>query len=128
MFSAVSQILINYRDSQISKGKVGHIHGGDLLPWAPAPDADNFDTFRTIGWQLHVYGAPRAELGDWCKSNNLRLCVFPWQEAYEKSALSQDAMYLLRPDTYVALAAQQQDPDILSGYFLGLAICLNSTQ
>jgi len=117
MFSAVSQILVNYRDSAISAGKVGHIRGGDRLPWAPVPGADNFDAFRTIGWQLHVYGAPSAALSEWCKSNNLRLCVFPWQEAYEKSALSNNAMYLLRPDTYVALAAQEQDPEILGAYF-----------
>ena len=60
-----------------------------------------------------VMGAAR----DWCKQHDLRVCVFPWNESYETSGLTKDAIYLLRPDTYVALAAQQQDPELLGSYF-----------
>jgi hypothetical protein len=29
--------------------------------------------------------------------------VFPWRSKYGKVGLAQDALYLIRPDTYVAL-------------------------
>lgn len=124
LFSAVSQIVINYRDSAISQGRAGDVKGGDRLPWAPTLGTDNFDTLRTIGWQVHVYGSPSADLGDWCKRQGLALHAFVWQEAHAKTGLLRDAMYLLRPDTYVALAAEQQDPEMLSRYFAdhGLAL------
>ncbi|MGX7873469.1 FAD-dependent oxidoreductase [Mesorhizobium sp. ORM6] len=117
LFSAVSQIVINYRGSAISEGKAGDVEGGDRLPWVPTPSSDNFDTLRTIDWQVHVYGTPSTELDDWCRRHGLALHAFAWQEAYAKAGLLQDAMYLLRPDTYVALAANRQDPETLRRYF-----------
>ena len=116
MYRAVSQISVNYRDSALSKGDAGHVRGGDRLPWAPVAGADNFDTFRIIGWQLHVYGTCSPDLLSWCTQHDLRLCVFPWNDGYETSGLTKDAIYLLRPDTYIALAAEQQDPQILGSY------------
>jgi 2-polyprenyl-6-methoxyphenol hydroxylase-like FAD-dependent oxidoreductase len=117
MYSAVSQIAIAYGDSPISDGKAGDVRGGDRLPWAPTPVVDNFEALRTIGWQLHVYGTSSIELTDWSESNNIPLHGFTWHEAYGKTGLAKDAMYLLRPDTYVALAAEEQDPAILMRYF-----------
>jgi 2-polyprenyl-6-methoxyphenol hydroxylase-like FAD-dependent oxidoreductase len=117
IFSAVSQIVIAYQDSAISAGRAGSVRGGDRLPWAPVPQADNIDTFRSIGWQVHVYGTLSSTLVDWCKQQNLLLHAFAWQEAYSKAGLARDAMYLLRPDTYVALAATEQKPETLGRYF-----------
>jgi FAD binding domain len=117
MFSAVSQIAIDYRDSVISTGRAGSVRGGDRLPWAPLPNADNFDTLRVICWQVHVYGVPNSAILDWCKHQNLPLHAFAWQGAHTKVGLMRDAMYLLRPDTYVALAATEQNPETLSRYF-----------
>jgi len=117
MFSAVSQIVIAYHDSAISVGRAGSVRGGDRLPWAPVPLADNFDSFQSIGWQVHVYGTPTPALADWCKQRNLPLHAFAWLEAYAKAGLARDAMYLLRPDTYVALAATEQKPETLERYF-----------
>jgi 2-polyprenyl-6-methoxyphenol hydroxylase-like FAD-dependent oxidoreductase len=117
MFRAVSQIGIAYRDSPISAGKAGKVSGGDRLPWAPTPLVDNFDALRAIGWQLHVYGVAGPELINWCKSSNIALHVFAWHETYAKAGLARDATYLIRPDMYVALAAQNQDPLTLTRYF-----------
>jgi hypothetical protein len=117
MFRAVSQIVITYRGSAISSGKVGSLRGGDRLPWAPTPDGDNFDTFESIGWQVHVYGTASQPLRDWCKNVGLILHAFSWQRSYEDVGLSCGAMYLLRPDTYIALAADEQDPGLLRSYF-----------
>jgi len=127
MYSAVSQIAVSYRDSAISMGEVGHVRGGDRLPWAPVADADNFDTFRIIGWQLHVYGTCSPDLSNWCKQHNLRLCVFPWNATYERSGFSRNAIYLLRPDTYIALAADKQDPEVLRSYFADRGLSPGST-
>ena len=118
MFSAVSQIAIAYRDSPISDGAAGDIRGGDRLPWAPMPSGDSFETLRTIGWQVHVYGTSSAELDAWCKRHSLHLHTFAWRETYAKTGLVPDAMYLLRPDTYIALATVQQDPEALRRYFV----------
>jgi 2-polyprenyl-6-methoxyphenol hydroxylase-like FAD-dependent oxidoreductase len=122
MFGAVSQIVIAYRNSAISEGKAGGVSGGDRLPWAKTPNFDNFAALQTIGWQIHVYGVTSAELRHWCKQHDLRLNAFPWHEDYAKIGLAQDAMYLLRPDTYVALASEQQDPAALRRYFVERAL------
>jgi 2-polyprenyl-6-methoxyphenol hydroxylase-like FAD-dependent oxidoreductase len=127
MFSAVSQIVIAYHDSTISVGRAGSVRGGDRLPWAPVPDADNFDTFRSIGWQVHVYGTADPALIDWCKQQDLLIHAFAWQEAYTKAGFARDAMYLLRPDTYVALAATEQKPEILRRYFIEHRLSLSQS-
>jgi hypothetical protein len=124
MFRAVSQIVIAYHDSAISEGRAGSVRGGDRLPWAPVPNADNFETFRRIGWQLHVYGVPSPALSDWCERHDLRLQAFAWQEAYARAGFARDAMYLLRPDSYVALAAANQDPEVLGRYFAAHGLSL----
>jgi 2-polyprenyl-6-methoxyphenol hydroxylase-like FAD-dependent oxidoreductase len=118
MFSAVSQIVISYRDSAISSGRVATLMGGDRLPWTPAPDADNFATFKAIDWQVHVYGTASQSLRDWCESAGLILHAFSWRSSYRKVGLSRNAMYLLRPDTYIAYAASEQNPQLLKSYFL----------
>jgi 2-polyprenyl-6-methoxyphenol hydroxylase-like FAD-dependent oxidoreductase len=118
LFSAVSQIAVAYHDSAISEGRAGLVTGGDRLPWAATPNVDNFDTLRTIGWQVHVYGTPAAALIEWCRQRpHIPLHSFDWHEACEKAGFARDAMYLLRPDTYVALAALEQDPGTLERYF-----------
>ncbi|MGA3156313.1 MAG: FAD-dependent monooxygenase [Steroidobacteraceae bacterium] len=126
MFSAVSQIAISYRDSPISEGKAGEVKGGDRLPWAPTPLIDNFDSLRTIEWQLHVYGTASAELTNWSKSNHVALHAFAWHADYAKAGLARDGMYLVRPDMYVALAAEKQDPAFLAQYFSEHEISLRS--
>ena len=55
-------------------------------------------------WQVHVYGTPRAELSAWCADRGMSLHVFAWRPEHEAAGLARDALYLLRPDTYVALA------------------------
>jgi 2-polyprenyl-6-methoxyphenol hydroxylase-like FAD-dependent oxidoreductase len=117
LFSAVSQITIAYRDSALSEGRAGEVRGGDRLPWVPAPDADNFRTFHAIGWQAHVYGTASTQLVQWCAGQGLGLHTFAWQRSYATAGLARDALYLLRPDTYVALAAEHHDPQRLARYF-----------
>jgi 2-polyprenyl-6-methoxyphenol hydroxylase-like FAD-dependent oxidoreductase len=115
LFSAVSQIVIAYRDSALSAGKAGALHGGDRVPWAKAANSDNFDTLATTGWQLHVYGTLGARLSHWCASR-LAVHAFAWEPVHETAGFSRDAMYLVRPDAYLAFAATEQDPALIERY------------
>jgi hypothetical protein len=117
MFRTVSQITLNYRGGPLSRGAAGHVHGGDRLPWVPVGGADNFATLASVDWQVHVYGSASAELAAWCAARNIPLHEFEWGSEYEKAGLARDAVYLLRPDTYVALADGSGAPDALERYF-----------
>jgi 2-polyprenyl-6-methoxyphenol hydroxylase-like FAD-dependent oxidoreductase len=117
MFRTVSQITLNYRRGPLSRGLAGHVHGGDRLPWAPANGTDNFAPLATLDWQVHVYGSASAELAAWCAARDVPLHVFGWRSEYEKAGLARDALYLLRPDTYVALADASGAASALDSYF-----------
>jgi 2-polyprenyl-6-methoxyphenol hydroxylase-like FAD-dependent oxidoreductase len=116
LFRMVSQIVVDYRASPLSQGKAGHVHGGDRLPWAGAEGEDNFAAVTTLDWQAHVYGAAKPELTAWCAEHGLPLHVFPWREAHHQAGLGRDALYLVRPDSYVALADPSASPDCLARY------------
>jgi 2-polyprenyl-6-methoxyphenol hydroxylase-like FAD-dependent oxidoreductase len=117
MFRTVSQITLNYRRGPLSHGAAGSVHGGDRLPWVPINGADNFATLATMDWQIHVYGSVSAELAAWCAAQNLPIHSFAWRYEYERAGLARDALYLLRPDTYVALADTSGAPGALARYF-----------
>jgi 2-polyprenyl-6-methoxyphenol hydroxylase-like FAD-dependent oxidoreductase len=117
LFRTVSQITLNYRGSPLSAGAAGDVHGGDRLPWASNGSEDNFASLTAMTWQVHVYGAPTGELSDWCTAKHLPLHVFAWRSEHEKAGLTQNALYLLRPDSYVALADPFGSSEILGRYF-----------
>jgi hypothetical protein len=50
-------------------------------------------------------------------AQKLPLHVFDWRPGYEAAGLARDALYLLRPDTYVALADGAGAPDVIERYF-----------
>jgi hypothetical protein len=115
LFRTVSQLMINYRDSELSTGKAGDVHGGDRLPWVKA--ADNYGPLSEPAWQVHVYGNASPELTQWCKSRNLPLHVFEWRAEHAAVGFARNALYLIRPDTYVALAEISGSPEALQVYF-----------
>ncbi len=123
LFRTVSQTGIHYRDSSLSEGSAGRVHGGDRLPWVEMePGKDNFTPFASLAWQVHVYGEPHAGLAATCADLQLPLSVFPWRPEMERAGLAQGAAYLVRPDGYVALADPHGDPERLRRYWSGLAI------
>jgi 2-polyprenyl-6-methoxyphenol hydroxylase-like FAD-dependent oxidoreductase len=122
LFRTVSQITLNYRDGPLSVGAAGHVHGGDRLPWVPIDGSDNFDPLAAMNWQVHVYGSAGAQLTDWCACHDVPLHIFDWRREHEAAGLARNALYLLRPDTYVALADASGAPDALERYCADLEI------
>jgi 2-polyprenyl-6-methoxyphenol hydroxylase-like FAD-dependent oxidoreductase len=116
IFRTVSQITLNYRGGPLSAGAAGHVHGGDRLPWVSIDGKDNFEPLAATDWQVHVYGSATAELSAWCASHAVPLHVFNWRPEYEAAGLARDAIYLLRPDTYIALADTSSTPEALNRY------------
>ncbi|KAJ5930569.1 hypothetical protein N7466_006062 [Penicillium verhagenii] len=106
IFRRGSQLVCNYRGSPLSQNIENSgsekIQPGDRLPWAKTELSDNYSTIHHISWSLHVYGAKRPELVKWCNGNSLQLAVFEWDPQYDKVGYKQDAVYLLRPDHYIA--------------------------
>jgi hypothetical protein len=123
-FRTVSQTMINYRSSQLSRGTAGQVQGGDRLPWVATGGVDNFAPLTSMDWQVHVYGEASSELTAWCERRGLPLHVFAWRPEHGDAGLARNALYLLRPDTYVALAEAGGSTDALDRYFAETAIRL----
>ena len=117
LFRTVSQMTLDYRGMPLSKGVAGHVHGGDRLPWAHDGEGDNFESLKCLTWQVHVYGDTSDEMIAWCNEHHLPLHVFGWRPAFEAAGLGRSGFYLLRPDTYVAVAETCSDPKVIERYF-----------
>jgi 2-polyprenyl-6-methoxyphenol hydroxylase-like FAD-dependent oxidoreductase len=124
MFRTVSQVTINYRHSRLSRGVAGRLHGGDRLPWISDEGLDNYRPLAAPVWQVHVYGKASPELTAWCEAHGLPLHVFRWRPSCTDAGMTENALYLLRPDTYIALAETASPTEALSRYFDGLAVRL----
>ncbi len=116
-FRSMSQIKLNYRDFALSEGVAGKVHGGDRLPWVAMDCEDNYAPLAEIGWQAHVYGEAERDLRIWCEAHKLPLHLFAFGPSHEKAGLKRGALYLLRPDTYVALASERPTASALASYF-----------
>ena len=128
MFRTVSQTMLNYRDGPLSEGEAGRVHGGDRLPWARAEGVDNYDSLSAIAWQVHVYGTAKDDLVQWCAARGIPLHVFQWGPLHEEAGLARDALYLLRPDTYVALAESSGNAQALDRYLSSRSIRLTASR
>ena len=116
-FRTVSQMVVNYRRGPLSEGAAGDIWGGDRLPWVRlANGADNFAPLKSLDWQVHVYGEASAELARVCSASGLDLHRIPWSPEMRKAGVKRDALYLVRPDGYVALAEPRGDAERLEAY------------
>ena len=127
-FKAVSQIRIHYRMSTLSEGAAGDVHGGDRLPWVAgaAGEAGNYAPLRTLDWQAHVYGDAPMELTTALAAAGVPLHVFVWSERAKATGLERDALYLVRPDGHVALAARASDDRALAAYLARIGLRLPS--
>jgi hypothetical protein len=110
MFRTISQTTVNYRGSSLSEGRAGAVHGGDRLPWVQTDvnrNEDNFAPLKSMDWQVHVYGDAQDDLQTACKARNLPIHAFAWRPDMERAGLQRNAVYLVRPDGYVAMASTE---------------------
>jgi hypothetical protein len=118
MFRTVSQTAVNYRASGLSQGRAGAVHGGDRLPWVKSAlnGSDNFAPLTSLAWQVHIYGEANSEMRRLCDERGLPLHVFPWRSEVGRTGLRRNAVYLLRPDGYVALADTEGGAAAITSY------------
>jgi 2-polyprenyl-6-methoxyphenol hydroxylase-like FAD-dependent oxidoreductase len=123
LFRTVSQTAVNYRGSSLSAGRAGKVHGGDRLPWVKTDldgvCADNFAPLTSVDWQVHVYGDAAPEVQSVCDERKLALHVFPWRPDMNRVGLRRNALYLVRPDGYVALADPEAAATPFASYLDG---------
>jgi hypothetical protein len=118
VFETLAQFGVNYRNSSLSVGTAGGVRGGDRLPWVQmGPGQDNFAPLTLLKWQVHVYGDARRGVAEACAELRLPLHLFAWQPGMRRAGLKSAALYLIRPDGYVALADPEADPERLRHYF-----------
>jgi len=115
-FRLISQIRINYRESALSEGIAGEVHGGDRLPWVGGNVGDNFEVLNSMDWQVHIYGEVQQALRDSAARCEIPLHVFPWNAAAREAGSAKNAAYLVRPDGHVALADSKQDANVLERF------------
>ncbi len=125
LFRTVSQVNVNYRMSSLSRGRVGSVHAGDRLPWVKADldgtsldgvGEDNFAPLKSLDWQLHLYGEAAPEVRALSAEQKLPLHVFPWRAEMKQSGLRRNALYLVRPDGYIAVAADRNCAETVRSY------------
>ena len=117
MFRNISQIEIKYRQSALSGSSTGKIKAGDRLPWVkPQGGDDNFSTLNILKWQVHIYGEATGAMPQLCKQRGIKLSAFAWSEAAGKAGLKRNAVYVVRPDGYIGMAAVQNDEAKIEAY------------
>jgi 2-polyprenyl-6-methoxyphenol hydroxylase-like FAD-dependent oxidoreductase len=122
-FRTLSQLAIDYRGVGSCAGEAGGVAGGDRLPWIRLNgQADNFAGLKGLGWQAHVYGEAEPRLRQACAAWGLALQAFPWIAAMGRAGLMRNAVYLIRPDGYVAYAGPTQAPEALGEQLARFAI------
>jgi hypothetical protein len=98
------------------------------LPWVETgPGEDNFAPLTSLDWQVHVYGEVPAGTDEVCHDLHLRLHHFEWRPEMRQSKLRPGALYLIRPDAYIALVNAERDPSQLRRYFAERGLRVNSS-
>ncbi len=106
-FRTISQIGLSYRNGRAPAAAAA---AGDRLPWFQTPDGvNNFRVLRGPSWQAHVYGRASKRARQLCATLELPLHVFAWADVANLAGLKRDALYLVRPDGYLAFVSERQD-------------------
>jgi 2-polyprenyl-6-methoxyphenol hydroxylase-like FAD-dependent oxidoreductase len=122
LFRTVSQIGVSYRESPLSVGATGSLHAGDRLPFVQIDSSsDNFAPLALVAWQVHIYGEPRAGVVEVCADLGISFHEFAWSSQMARTGLQRAALYLVRPDGYIALADSTADAQRLRSYFVDIA-------
>lgn len=112
-FRTASQIGIEYHASLLSAGGAGRVRGGDRLPWLDWEGGDNFEGLKACAWRIQVYGRAKPGLEALASELGVGLDVFGHTPEAAHAGFMKDALYLVRPDGYVAFAEPHQKPEAL---------------
>ena len=69
-----------------------------------------------MDWQAHVYGDVEKDLETACRELHLPLHAFAWSDGIKDAGLKGGALYLVRPDGYVALASFEKNASKLKTF------------
>lgn len=108
-YKIISQTAINYRQSELSNGYYGNIHGGDRLPWIHTNYIDNFEPLKTPVWQLHIYGEINEEVKELAYHTQIPIYHQPWVSAMKSNGIEENTVVLVRPDGYISVATNNDD-------------------
>jgi len=108
IFRTISQMRVHYPDSPLSQGTAADVRGGDRLPWMGDDAQDNFEPLRSLDWQAHVYGEVGKDMETACRELHLPLHAFAFTDNTKDAGLKRNALYVVRPDGYIALASFEQ--------------------
>lgn len=97
-FRRLSQIAINYRFSFLSQGSLGKIASGDRMPWIK-----NLGWPHPMKWNARIFGKENIDLQNYFQQNDIEFKTYPWEISFEKCGISQNVLYLIRPDGYIGL-------------------------
>lgn len=120
LFQTLSQTRIKYRDSAISEGHAGDLHGGDRMPWT----GDNFGHEFSLDWHVQHFGETSADFAREAERLGLPVVNLPFTKRAKINGVSERAVYLVRPDGHIALVLAHQDPDALSGFLSRIGLTL----
>lgn len=112
LFQTLSQTRIKYRDSAISEGHAGELHGGDRMPWS----GDNFAHQSSLSWHIQIFGEANPQLQREAQRLGVAVRTFAFTQRAKTNAIRQGAAYLVRPDGHIALPMEHQDPSVLTAF------------
>lgn len=112
LFSTLSQIRINYRESSLSEGRSGTLQGGDRMPWI----GQNFEHESSMSWHIQAFGDINPTLAVSAAENGIPIISFAMTALATSNGLRENSAYLVRPDAYIALIFDQQDDSLLHEY------------
>lgn len=107
---------MNYRQSPLSEGKAGRVHGGTGCHGSSRKEPTITSRWRNR-FDAQVYGVARHEVAAACGESRLPLQLIPWAPQHGSAGLAQNGLYVLRPDAYVGLADKSAAAEVLRGYF-----------
>ncbi|BAC12594.1 pentachlorophenol-4-monooxygenase [Oceanobacillus iheyensis HTE831] len=122
LFKVISQVKINYRDSILSKGRVGKIKAGDRLPWIQKNNINNYDALKSVDWQIHVYGKNSKKLNRLSQSFSIPVHYYKWSKVAKRKKVEKNSIFLVRPDGYIAVVITKKEIDVLKNYLNKLGL------
>ncbi|SOC43485.1 FAD-dependent monooxygenase [Salinicoccus kekensis] len=109
LFRTISQIHVDYRESDLSGGATGKVKGGDRLPWTGRGEANNFRPLRSLDWQIHAYGEAGDEVASFAEEMGFEFFHMSWEESFEDTGMEEDSVYLIRPDGHISVAVKPEN-------------------